>query len=430
MELYYTLDRIIELQNASGALNKAAVLKKYAGDTLFKDILYFVFNPYIKTNIGKAKLNKDFLTEDYYTSLIELFDDIASKNGDAVTCARVRYFIDRISPNYRDLVIDIICKTLKCGATATTLNKIYGKSFIPVGGCMLGTDIKKVHDKYKVGEFIVTEKYDGQRKCLIKDHYGKIFIFSGRNWIEDTNYPDIIAEASVLPNATVYDGEMIATGDFDSCIALRQATSSICNSKSSSKTGVKFIVFDAVPLEEFKTGKSSIPCKYRKNFVNNSVGIAGFKHIEVAKILGHVIDCDEATIAHYAEQIWAQGGEGIMLNNAAAPYEIKRSPNLLKVKRLEELDLRIVGFEYGTAGSKYANCCGALIVSYKGFTVGVGTGLSDGERLDIANNFERKYLNKICTVGTFGESVNAKGELSINAPKFICMRGDKDEADC
>lgn len=66
------------------------------------------------------------------------------------------------------------------------------------------------------------------------------------------------------------------------------------------------------------------------------------------------------------------GHEGIMINLWSANYAFKRTNNLLKVKVMQDCDLRIMGVEEGKG--RFAGTLGALIVDYKGHPLGVGSG--------------------------------------------------------
>jgi DNA ligase-1 len=198
---------------------------------------------------------------------------------------------------------------------------------------------------------------------------------------------EIEEEAKNLPDNTMFDGELLAEGDFKDSIALRQATNSIANRKGV-RTGLTYNVFDTVPLVDFKADSAVENALQRKALLAGLFGDMSlqhltanyqniidmvkvdfdFRHIKPVAILG-VIE-DESGIAPLVEPIWRRGGEGVMLNTVYGLYQIKRSKDLLKVKKVESLDLPIVGFIEGTG--KFAGMLGALEVEYKGVRVGVG----------------------------------------------------------
>lgn len=50
-------------------------------------------------------------------------------------------------------------------------------------------------------------------------------------------------------------------------------------------------------------------------------------------------------VARLTKTIWKTGGEGLILKRMSAPYQSKRSPDFIKVKRVSHAVLTVVGFE-------------------------------------------------------------------------------------
>ena len=94
----------------------------------------------------------------------------------------------------------------------------------------------------------------------------------------------------------------------------------------------------------------------------------------------------------------------------------------MKVKYNESLDLKVVDILEGT--NKYKGMMGALVVDYKGYRVGVGSGFSDEERQRFWDNPE-EIIGKTIEVDTFGESKDQLGNVSLNCPIFRGVRYDK-----
>lgn len=430
---------IYEIQATPGRNDKLALLRQYESLPEFKETLRFVYDPYIRTGIADKKLIKgmhDMKNEQLTVyNVIEYFEVNQTGTDDDVHFAWL--FINaQETEQAKDLAFAMITKNLKIGITDTSLNKVYGADFIPRIGCILGVPYSENKHKIK-GPFIATEKLDGIRRILVKEK-GRCRLYS-RSGIEDEGLVEIIEEAKYLPDNTVYDGELLAIGTYENSIALRQATNSIANRKGIRK-GVSFNIFDIVPLDEFKKGKSEHNALNRKLLLGAMFGDDGIQHlhddwakmmvafdlgykfktIKAVPILG-VVSTDEE-IAELVTPIWKRGGEGIMLNTFEGCYELKRSNSLLKVKYVESMDLKVVDIQEGTG--KYEGMLGALVVDYKGYRVGVGSGFSDEERRRFWDNPE-EIIGKTIEVDTFGESTDQFGNVSLNCPIFRGVRYDK-----
>jgi len=430
---------IYEIQATPGRNDKLALLRQYESLPGFKETLRFVYDPYIRTGIADKKLIKgmhDMKNEQLTVyNVIEYFEANQTGTDDDVHFAWL--FINaQETEQAKDLAFAMITKNLKIGITDTSLNKVYGADFIPRIGCILGVPYSENKHKIK-GPFIATEKLDGIRRILVKEK-GRCRLYS-RSGIEDEGLVEIIEEAKYLPDNTVYDGELLAIGTYENSIALRQATNSIANRKGIRK-GVSFNIFDIVPLDEFKKGKSEHNALNRKLLLGAMFGDDGIQHlhddwakmmvafdlgykfktIKAVPILG-VVSTDEE-IAELVTPIWKRGGEGIMLNTFEGCYELKRSNSLLKVKYVESMDLKVVNIQEGTG--KYEGMLGALVVDYKGYRVGVGSGFSDEERRRFWDNPE-EIIGKTIEVDTFGESKDQLGNVSLNCPIFRGVRYDK-----
>lgn len=446
--------KVIDLvSRTSGTNDKQYLLKKNEQVPGLKTILKFIYDPYTRTGISKAKLAKALkmaeargpyvVCEDNAVTYKQMIDYLKShttgNESDLAMAARFINCTKATQPEAEWLARAIVTQELKIGVTATTLNKVYGSDFIPKIGCMLGTLYGDVGPEKTKWPCIVTEKLDGIRRILVKEN-GVCRCYS-RSGHEDTGLVEIIEDAKYLPNNTVYDGELLAAGTFKDCIAQRQATNSIANSKGT-KTGLTYNVFDMVPLDEFRLGISADKALVRKvtlgaTLMDESIQILepekwavliqafGIHHelkaIRPVPILG-LVKC-MADVEPIVNKIWARGGEGVMLNSTVGKYEIKRSKELLKVKHTEEHVLEVVDILEGTG--KFEGMMGALVVDYNGNKLGVGSGFNDAQRKDIWDNPE-KYLGRSIEIDTFGESTNALGEKSLNCPIFKRFVGEEE----
>jgi len=79
------------------------------------------------------------------------------------------------------------------------------------------------------------------------------------------------------------------------------------------------------------------------------------------------------------DEVVRQGGEGLVLHRADAPYQTGRSETLLKLKPLDDAEAVVMAHVAGRG--KYAGLLGALRVrTALGATLLIGTGFTDSER--------------------------------------------------
>lgn len=163
---------------------------------------------------------------------------------------------------------------------------------------------------------------------------------------------------------------------------------------------------------------------YFMNIHKATLGIGGncfdmpyvhyIKHIQVN-------DLQEAL--KLAEEVWARGGEGIILNDMTEPYQPgKCNASMIKIKKVLSYDLQVVDIFEGKG--KYAGTLGGLVCRWKdGKTIKV-SGMTDERREQWWKNPEL-ILGKIVEVHAMAES--SKGLL--REPRFKGIRWDKEEAD-
>jgi DNA ligase-1 len=114
-----------------------------------------------------------------------------------------------------------------------------------------------------------------------------------------------------------------------------------------------------------------------------------------------------------------------MINLTNAEYMFKRTTALLKVKKMNTLDLEIVGYEEGSG--RLAGTLGAIHVRYKdGNIVKVGSGFSDRLRAELWRA-RGDFLGQICEIQYFEETTNADGGISLRFPVFKDFRDPWDK---
>lgn len=419
-----------EINESNGRLYKQSVLQKYKDDVVVQRYLKIAFDPFIVFGISTKKLNKIVggTVINCIESVFDLFDYLENHNtgsdADISICQEV---LNIVSTNDREagaILEALICKDLSIGCDAKTINKEI-PDLIPTFSVQLAN---KYFDKpaYVEGKtFAITTKIDGGRIIALKEN-GQVSFFT-RAGQKYEGLVDLEDEMSrLMPDNICLDGEitLLVRGNLSSKDAYKE-TMKIVRTKDKEKHGIKMLVFDAMSVSDFKTQTSSMTYIQRRQMLDCMSAFDTARYFELLPILYRGSDTSEIT--RILEEEVSNGEEGIMINICDALYEFKRTNGLLKVKKMQTMDLEIIGFEEGEG--RLAGKLGAVLVRYKnGNVVKVGSGFSDDLRVTIWAN-QSDYLGNICEIQYFEETTNADGGESLRFPIFKDFRPDKTEAD-
>jgi DNA ligase 1 len=206
-----------------------------------------------------------------------------------------------------------------------------------------------------VSQYLISEKYDGVR--AVWD--GKQFTSRQGNLIAAPAW-----FTKGLPN-TPLDGELwLAHGQFDALSGAVRKDVPI----DEEWRGISYMVFELPNASgTFETRAKQIV------EIVKQVNIPHLKAVIQFRLN------DEAQLKKRLNQVVAEGGEGLMLHRADAPYVTGRSDALLKLKLLLDAEAKVVGYTKGRG--KYKGKLGALVVETpKGVRFKLGTGFSDAQR--------------------------------------------------
>lgn len=219
-------------------------------------------------------------------------------------------------------------------------------------------------DKHDVIGWSVSEKLDGVRAIWCPDREG---FFSRSD--KPLHVPPSWIEMMQDVNEKL-DGEFfIDRGAFQETVsAVRKK-----NPTDKDFRGVRYVVFDA-----FAGGNHSRRLGAAiQSLLDAGVCINGTDRVWVLK---HYTVQDPETLQAFYRNVVNKGGEGVMLRNPEAGYELKRTGNLLKMKPNIDGTAVVTGMVEGEG--KHAGRMGKLVCidDENGACFGVGTGFTDVER--------------------------------------------------
>lgn len=404
---------LIEIQNTSGMNAKKALLMEQKDNETMKDIIYFVFNPYIRTGIGYQKLwNCVNDTPEPYDGTIQgLMTYLLHNNtGRDKDVKIVKFWIESKPKEYEDMLYKIFTKSMNIGISTATIHKVW-PGLIPGFGVQLACKYPDFIQDLEGQEIFLTEKLDGNRCFARVDNH--ICTFYSRSGREIEGLDEIDKELSRLTDGW-YDGELIAS-------TFNETQSQTL--KKGKKSNLVFNVFDYLTLKEVERQECTHTYQERRIMLETIFkGCEKFQYIKKVPLIGRGI-FDEQWVLSVLEDYTSNGSEGIMIN-MNKPYQFWRTSWLLKVKKMYTVDLRVKRVERGNGQND--DKMGHVVVNYKGYEVGVGSGFSKEQRIYYWEHPE-EIIGKIIEVQAFEETKDKQGNLSLRFPVFKKIRDDKEE---
>lgn len=319
----------------------------------------------------------------------------------------------------------VVKRDLRCGVSAKTINKVW-------------PDAVYIHPYMRASSFSTKNlsklKYPCISQTKMDGLYCDIIIDGGTVTYMTRN-------GSILPfdlwneemieyglDDIVLQGEMLAV-DGNGEIMDRALSNGYVNSDDVDQERLRFYCWDAIPLEDFRKKKCTIPYEQRLTFVTD------LKQSQEA--LGDwfgVVDtmiCETAsTVLWHFKNRRFEGEEGTIVKNTDMVWKDGTSKDQIKVKIIAESELEIVNIKEGTG--KYVNMLGAIECKSNcgAVKVSVGTGFSDSQRKDFWSNPE-EVIGKVATIryNDLITNENDRDIYSLFLPRFIEIRTDKDNAD-
>ena len=428
-EFFKVVEIINDLRGTTKSTEKTAILKENKDNELLKRVLYYTYNSYMKYGVSEKIFdNMAFVInkQSSYTDIFELLDTLAKSNINDKLRSDVAVFFGTIEDKeVADLCKCMLLKDLNIGCNVKTINKVF-KDLIPTFACMLSESIFKNNNMQRVQgkEFILTQKLDGNRILGVKAN-GKTTFYTRQGKPLD-GLVELEEDFESFPNNMVLDGEILLENKNNlNSDELFRETMKECRKKGT-KHGLYFNAFDLVTLDGFYKGIDTTPCATRKERLHNLIVEHNFKYIVEVPILYKGKDINK--VDEFLQRAIQLSQEGCMLNLCDAPYEAKRVKTQLKVKAMNEIDLRVVGVFEGEGEFKGTLGGVKIVLTHEGkqYDVAIGSGFSKKER-EIFWEDSSLIIGKIIRVQYFEISQNQCGGYSLRFPVFkgICDKNEE-----
>lgn len=434
--LDYLTDFVNQMRSTNSRLLKEELLLKWWTEAekfenenkienLLKKMFHYVYDydkQYYVTsaNVLKKDLTeKDLFVGKKYTMLWDLLDDLSNRviTGHNAIIA-VQQFIKEEEPTFKEIILAILDKDLKCGLSEVTINKVCGNVIKTYDVALASKFDPKKH--ILNSDWVIERKLDGVR-CNVINRDGIIKCYS-RQGKEITTLGKLVDELTGrLPNNMVLDGEICLVDDKG--LESFQGIMKEIKRKDHTIENPLLLCFDMLTLEEFENKKGNTIYTERMKRLKEWYSLQNWNtQNKVAKHLS-IVNYEyysPKVLEEWNERVKEYHWEGLMFRKDVG-YEGKRTQNLLKFKQWHDAEYKVLAVEEGDAQELIdgkmvkIKCVGNLVIEHKGNKVGVGTGLSLEQRKRWYTNPE-EIVNHVVTIKYFEETQDQFGNWSLRFP--------------
>ena len=422
-------DIIQELNLENGSNYKLSILKKYKDNELFQRVLKMtydtvVYNYYIKKIPSFVPSGNNYILE-HSLDLLEALYTREKTGHEGI--AHLQSILASSSPQNCDVITKIIGRDLKINIGKTQINKVFpGLITKPV---YMRCDVYS--DKTAKGisyPSYIQLKSDGTfREFNVQNGAVTSRSRSG----EEYEYPIIFETMKDFPDG-IYTGELTVKGISDRAIG-----NGLINSDNPPHNDIILELWDVISHDEYNQARQKDkknPCKttYEKRF-NNLITILYNENgliSENIKLIPYFIVKDLEMALRQTSRWMSEGYEGAILKNFSGVFKDGTSKDQLKLKLEIDLEVRLVGFQEGTPGTKREKTFGAFIFENDEGTIkGRCSGFTDAQ-LDEYNSKRDELIGKVFSV-QFNDLTKAENNdyYALSHPRFLEFRNDKDETD-
>lgn len=300
----------------------------------------------------------------------------------------------------QEIVTRILRKDLRCGVGEKLVLQAYP-------GLIRQFEVMRA-DKFgglgSRSNYFIEPKYDGLRCISIVE--GGVVTLLSRNGKEFTSSNHLKPQILELVNGMdcVLDGEL-TSGNFNE-------SSSAVRKKEAQDDSTILNVFDYLDMTEWE---NPVNPYYQRRHQLESLPWCGRTHLLL--VPSRRVSSEEEAFKWYSHFL-DQGYEGAILKNSSGPYRFKRHKDWMKLKEVNDVDLKVDHLIQGEG--KYHGMLGAAVVKYKGKKVNVGSGFSDAEREAFWKD-PTLIMGKVIEIRYHQETPDG----SLRHPRFYKIREDK-----
>jgi hypothetical protein len=433
-----------EIKNESSTKKKVEILSKYKDNELLKKVLYLADSPRVKFYIKQIppymRLETHTHTLEGALMCLELLSTRSVTGYEAIEHLRIT--LRCCEPDDAYIVERIIEKDCKINLGTTLINKVFPDLIEETGymGCK-PFSVDAVNKLLKKGNCYSQEKMDGRFvNIIIRNNEVEMTSRQGEPTLLDN--PKFITELSKLDDC-VLNAELTMKGGISRYESNGIIASLITISKKSNagndvskeikkfeekhmgyREALNLIVvtsWDKLKIDEYFNRSSKRSYDMRFEDLNNCLKDCKLLNIVETKLVSSM----DEVMMHFNE-ILKRNGEGTIVKSLDGAWVDSKPSYQIKIKKEINLDLKIVGFNFGTG--KNSNVISSINVeSEDGLLKTSPTGMSEDMMEETTKN-RNQLLGTILEIKCSGISQDNDGNYSVLHPVVKLFRTDKNIA--
>lgn len=421
-----------ELKETNSATEKMKILSKYKNEPEVIKYFFYTYNPFYMYGVTSASMKKNSeLSElEFYKDIFEVLDLLRTRKltGNKAIAA-INGFANQ-NNKLIDLIYAIMDRNLGIGMGEKQINKVFNNVIPTFDVALAATYEKERHEKYHLENYFIQRKLNGVRLVTTIEYDAvtdtttiKSYSRKGKEFTTCGKINEEILEfykaSKFYKTNIVLDGEACVT-DFDGKEDWNKIVSEI-KRKNHTIQSPKYIIFDLLTLDEFSGLTESKNYGTRLKLLTKYFFGALDKKAEYLSCVFSVPYSIENFDRLEKEFVISDKWEGFIFR-ADKAFKAGRSTDLLKYKLFKDAEYIVVDVE-NTVKPMLVNekmvdtpCVGALKIKLEnGSICGVGTGLTDAQRIEWYNNPEL-IIGKQIQVKYKELTKNQDGSWSLQFP--------------
>jgi len=439
-----------EIAAEPGTNMKMEILKKYKDNELLVNVLYLANSKRVKfyiKQIPEYTYVVEMLGREFTNSLHKALDSLHLLSSRQLTghtaIEHLQDILSHLRPDDAYIIERIIEKDCKIGMGTRNINKVIPDLIEKTGYMGCKPYSRKAIDKLlAAGTCYSQEKMDGRFVNIVVQG-GEVLNESRQGEPTLLDNPFFMDELAQLKDCVI-NAELTMDGiERYQSNGIVASLISIATKKAANKDvtkelkkfetkhmpyrdaldAVKVTAWDILTIDEYYTRKCERP--YYERLADLSNTLRGSNMLSVVETIE--IDTVEDVMKHF-EAVLYRHGEGTVVKSMDGVWADTKPSYQIKVKKEMNLDLRVVGFNYGTAGTKNENVISSLNVeSEDGKLKTKPQGIDEDEMEYITMN-QDVLMGKIVEIKCSGISQDSEGNYSTLHPVYKMFRDDKDVA--